>query len=69
MSLIIPGPAAPMMAHHKNRPRITVREAPMTAYSVTIGLLLAFPWTLVGVILLGAAAASARRWLDNCHWC
>jgi len=41
----------------------------MTAPSVTIGLLLAFPWTLVGVILLGTAASSARRWLDNCQWC
>jgi hypothetical protein len=41
----------------------------MTAYSVTIGLLLAFPWTLVGMILLGTAASSAKRWLDNCRWC
>ena len=41
----------------------------MTAHLVTIGLLLAFPWTLVGVILLGTAASSARRWLDNCQWC
>ncbi len=41
----------------------------MTAHAVTIALLLAFPWSLVGVILLGTATASARRWLDNCQWC
>jgi hypothetical protein len=41
----------------------------MTPYSLTIGLLLAFPWGLVTVVLLGTAAKSARRWLDNCQWC
>jgi hypothetical protein len=41
----------------------------MTAHSVTIGLLLALPWTLVGGILLGTAARHAHRWLDNCQWC
>lgn len=41
----------------------------MTPHSMTIGLLLALPWILVGVIFLGTAASSARRWLDHCQWC
>ncbi len=35
----------------------------MTAHDVLIGLLLAFPWSLVGLIILGSAQDLARRWL------
>jgi hypothetical protein len=41
----------------------------MTIHSISIGLLLAFPWSLVGVIFLGSAGATIRRWLDRCQWC
>lgn len=39
----------------------------MTIYSITIGLLLVFPWALAGVILLGSAATVVRRWLETCQ--
>jgi hypothetical protein len=41
----------------------------MTIYSLTIGLLLTFPWALVGVILLGSTATVVRRWFASCQWC
>lgn len=41
----------------------------MSIHSVIVGLLLAFPWALVGVILLGSAAPAVRRWLKACRWC
>jgi hypothetical protein len=41
----------------------------MTTYTVTIGLLLAFPWALAGMILLGSPTAAVRRWLAACQWC
>jgi hypothetical protein len=43
-------------------------NAAMTIYSVSIGLLLALPWCLVGVIFLGTATATIRRWLESCQW-
>ena len=37
----------------------------MTAYSIVIGLLLAFPWALVGLTVLGAAPGTVERWLER----
>lgn len=37
----------------------------MTAYGIVIGSLLAFPWALVGVALLGAASSAVGRWLGR----
>jgi len=34
----------------------------MTTYFLTMGLLLALPWALVSMIILGSAAAAVRRW-------
>jgi hypothetical protein len=41
----------------------------MTIYGITIALLLAFPWALLGVILLGSAAGAVRRRLHGCRSC
>jgi len=35
----------------------------MTRYLLTMGLLLALPWGLAGVVILGSAAAAVRRWV------
>lgn len=35
-------------------------------YYTTIGVLLALPWGLVGIILLGSALG---HWLERCQWC
>ncbi|MGE5849502.1 MAG: hypothetical protein ACM362_05195 [Candidatus Methylomirabilota bacterium] len=40
----------------------------MTIHTLTIGLLLAFPWALAGVILFGSAATLVRRRLEHCQW-
>ncbi len=37
----------------------------MTAYSIVIGVLLAFPWALVGTVFLGAALSAVGRWLKR----
>ena len=37
-------------------------DVAMTTYLLTIGLLLAFPWVLASVVILGSAAAALRRW-------
>jgi hypothetical protein len=42
---------------------IRAKDARMTAHGVVIGLLLAFPWSLVGLLILGSAQDAARRWL------
>lgn len=41
----------------------------MTIYTITIALLLAFPWALASVSIFGSAAAAVRRWLESCQWC
>ena len=35
----------------------------MTAHSIVIGLLLTFPWALVGIVTLGTAVTAMGRWL------
>ena len=35
----------------------------MTAHSIVIGLLLTFPWALVGIITLGTGVTALGRWL------
>ncbi len=37
----------------------------MTAYGIVISLLLAFPWALVGLTVLGAAPSAVGRWLER----
>ncbi len=40
-------------------------EGLVTAYSIVIGVLLAFPWALVGTVFLGAAVSAVGRWLKR----
>ncbi len=37
----------------------------MSVYGVVIGLLLASPWILLGMVILGAASSSVARWLGR----
>ena len=37
----------------------------MTAHSIVIGLLLTFPWALVGIVTLGTAVTALGRWLGR----
>jgi len=37
----------------------------MTAHSIVIGLLLTFPWALVGIVTLGTAVTAMSRWLGR----
>lgn len=45
--------------------RFLEEENCVSLYGVVIGLLLAFPWALVGVVSLGAAISSVGRWLSR----
>jgi len=35
----------------------------MSIHDIIIGMLLALPWGLVAVVLVGSARATVRRWL------
>jgi hypothetical protein len=37
----------------------------VTAHSIVIGLLLTFPWALVGIVTLGTAVTAVQRWLGR----
>jgi len=64
----------PPPCHRMVQPAPTVRwpgrrssegEDHVTAYGIVIGLLLAFPWALVGLTVLGAAPSAVGRWLER----
>lgn len=47
------------------QPAPTEGEDHVTAYGIVIGLLLAFPWALIGLTVLGAAPGTVERWLER----
>jgi hypothetical protein len=41
----------------------------MSLHDITVGMLVALPWALVVVVVVGSGTAALRRWIERCRWC